>query len=315
MKIPISFNFLFRSLLVILFLILIAIIVIQRTNYFDLRGKFHALSTQTSKNYKQLLWKTLSPITFKEYGLNNYDNIFSKSQLPITEVNSWKGLHSHIQSRFIKYKNELSKQWGFSGELLEAAFLLNASHNLWARGNKQDDSGNTKPFGIRNIKVLYNKKHINNPELQLKDPDKTFISDYLKSDKGDCNDFAMMLYMLLNLSNISARHVGTSDHIYVEAKINKQTYILDSFHNFFVRGTIEEYLEPGEIKNMTFHMFKSFGTNPMNANGFRKRTGNRRIFQIISNRLVYELGVNIFICFNIGTRFFIGPIWERFCWN
>lgn len=133
---------------------------------------------------------------------------------------TWEDVRNAFERGYLR----TSPQWGFSETVSRALFYTAAVANLWPIGASHPGGRTSVRDGCR-------------PSSHNVCP----VIEYLKSPSAECNDYAIMLYMALKLAGIEARHVGTPDHIYIEAQLDGAPWILDPMNAFAVPIPSEEF--------------------------------------------------------------------------
>ena len=222
--------------------------------------------------YKSFLKSAKELIIYNHY-TTNYESIFAKENIFDGREETFQAMYMKIKKHFQNHKKQLETEWNLKGKLLEAAFILNVVNNMYGLGEEGKSASvfankhNTR--GNRNKKTGY-------LTLQC-----ATAKDYLKSDYGDCNDYAMMMYIFLNLAGIENRQVGPPDHIYNEVKINGKYYIFDALYLFFTQMDNEKFLHQSPGKKVIYHTFYLDGSNPLSKH-FRKKRGAMRMYYFLS---------------------------------
>ncbi len=147
---------------------------------------------------------------------------------------TWEEIRQRIENRYQTLKEELNKIWGFRDELQRAIFYTAAVANMWRIGDPKYGGG-VRGFYKRN----YGGRLVP-------------VNAYIQSKEAECNDFAIMLYMMLKLAGYKARHVGTKDHIYVEVIVNGLSYVMDAMYGVITQMTNQEFLKQGKRKSVYF---------------------------------------------------------------
>jgi hypothetical protein len=223
---------------------------------------------------------SLSRLVVEEHASLHGNRIFAKSSIFTGKERTFADLYAAADRHFALHRRTLEQEWGLSGDLLKAAFLMNVVHNLWANG-APDGEGPREPVSVNHnpdIPPGRGVKFDHNPYYSIQ---RIYPQDYLKSAVSDCNDNAMMLYLLLRIAGFEARQVGTVDHIYLAVHIAGAEYIMDAWFNFFTPMGLEEFLRQPPDRDVTFHLFPSAGTDPA-LGSYRKKEWGRRILYLVT---------------------------------
>jgi hypothetical protein len=189
-----------------------------------------------------------------------------------------------VQKAYELRKNQLKTLWRIDDpELERAVFMMNAVAYTLPRGEKGWAHGGGV-FSNSTGKIPYDKACA---------WDRTNLAqrarpaDYVKAIVADCNDHAMMLYMLLNLAGVSAMQVGSADHVYVQATIGGKIYILDAFNNLLAQADDQTYRNQPLDRPFNIYLFPLPAANASSALHFRSGAETERIQHILSyGRLV-----------------------------
>jgi len=228
--------------------------------------------SEALKNYKSFFKSAVDLIIYNHY-TTNYENIFAKENIFDGREETFQAMFLKIKKQFKKYKKQLIVEWNLKGKLLEAAFILNVVNNMYGLG---EEGKSASVFANKNNTRGNRNKKTGYLSLQC-----ATAKDYLKSDYGDCNDYAMMMYIFLNLAGIENRQVGTPDHIYNEVKINGKYYIFDALYLFFTQMDNEKFLHQSPGKRVVYHTFYLDGANPLSKH-FRTNRGAMRMYYFLS---------------------------------
>lgn len=192
--------------------------------------------------------------------------IFGRTNVFSGRETTWKDMHAQVSRQYVKYRGVLEKQWRLEGNLLKAAFFMNSAHNTIPPGNRESRKGTWSP-----------------PTGPRGEP-----SGYVAGNAGGCGHYADLLCRMLRIEGFEVKTVGTKDHKYVEAVIDEEPYILDPWHNFFTRGTNEDFLDQSVRSRPVYHVFPHAGSNPANEEFFRKRRGVRTMYYLLTRGRLYK---------------------------
>ncbi len=162
------------------------------------------------------------------YNRQNW-RLFLKDKYLPDGVDTWEMFYKSVNDYFSLVRNELARDWGLQGDVLKAAFYTAVVGHLFPVGFR-DKNGENGVFSSasKQFAMEYKRKGMDVPGTIP-------LSFYLyRAKSGDCNDFATLLYMLLKMAGIEARHVGPDpSHIHVQAVVDGRPYILDAMSLFF----------------------------------------------------------------------------------
>lgn len=246
---------------------------------FDLsRNTCQSQASESKTNHKvgnkyDSFYQSAKEMTIHNYYNTNYNDIFSKENIFHGQAESFKEMSDEINTQLKRYKGQLEDEWNFDDKILKAVFIMNVVNNMFALG---EEGGMASVFSNKNITNGNLSNTSNYPALQC-----ATVNDYFASDFGDCNDYAMMMYVLLNIAGIENRQVGPQDHIYNEVKVNNKYYIFDALYLFFTQMDNEKFLHQSPGEKAVYNTFYLDGSNPL-SEGFRKKRGAMKIYYLLS---------------------------------
>lgn len=212
----------------------------------------------------------------------NYDSVttFDRATIFTGSEVTFADLYQSVEAYYLTVKPGLEAAWNIHGDLLHAVYLMNVVHWLWPIGMQDLPGVSAVPVGC----VFHN------PTLTATDGpvvpasgyhylEEVTPARYMSSPVACCNDFAMMLYIFLNMAGYQTTQVGRPGHIYVESVIDGDTYILDSMLNYYAKMTNVAILNQTEIS--TFTLFPFTATQKNKPLYYRYRFGALRSHYIM----------------------------------
>lgn len=140
-------------------------------------------------------------------------------------IKSFKDFSKYAEQLYDKEKAGLAKAWHSEDEIyLKSTFFMNLVSGLFHYGNRIDV---TTPGCVTTNET--------NRTVDI-----TGIQAYLKSDIGCCTDFAYLLKLLLDYSQIPNRLVLTPGHIFNEVRFGNRWEIFDATVNVSIDSSWHE---------------------------------------------------------------------------
>lgn len=206
----------------------------------------------------------------------NYTQIFAKQNVFTGAETTWSDLHDSVDQQFQAQSAALETAWGLSGKVLEVAFYLNVVANLWGLGDVRDADGTYfAPSCVLENRYITAAQGVPVPGTNHYRLLQATPRDFLQSPLGCCDDYAMVLYILLKLAGYEPTQVGTLDHIYVQVPIDGEDYIVDPTFNFMTKMNNAQFLHQPLDQEVVYYVFTYVSANPMHPN-FRHRNGQRQ---------------------------------------
>lgn len=207
--------------------------------------------------------------------INILETVFTGQETTFFQMNV------QIESNFSIYAEELENQWQMSGDLLKAAFIMNAINFLLPIGDELTNGRKTE------IDVFHNPNISEERGERLASDGIWSIStakpfDYLNAFGASCNDFAMLMYIFLNMNGIENRQVGDESHIYNEVYIGDRTYIFDALNNFYTEMSISEFLNQDVKEPVTYMVFPQAATSATSPKLYRPHRMKARFLHFIN---------------------------------
>lgn len=235
------------------------------------------------------IWNTSKNLVIMRHYNNEGWRLFLKEKYLNPKSSTWHELNRDVNAYFEKVKAELQAQWGLKGQLLSAAYYTAIAGHLFSVGAPVNNDG--VKVGPRSIGRAFVDRY---KRSNMAVPPVIPLKFYLNASQGNCNDFATMLYMLLNLNQIPAYHVGIKGHIHVEAVIDGQPYVFDALALLFAPYGVEAFYKRNkdcskkkwfELPRKYIHLLPNASEDPASL-FFRRQRGMRNAFNCLTASMV-----------------------------
>ncbi len=299
----------FRPAYLIVSLALIVLVVTNVASvviYLKLRGQVAGIEKADTYTFsKNRIWDTSKNFVISRHSNAQGWKLFEKQEYLKRDTNTWGAFNNDVNRHFDASKFQLEKEWELSGDLLRAAFYTAIVGHLYPVGAIIDQNG--EKIGPSSVRSAFEKVY---KDKGQKVPNIVPLAYHLQANVGECNDYASVLYMLLEMNGIPATHAGPDkSHIHVEAFIDGKTYIFDSLNLFFAPYSAEEFYmraaRPGlaqyDIPPKEFNLLPNGGEDPTSS-FYRKRRAHAVMFNLLTSSTSKQPPVRY-------------PHWDKFAQN
>jgi hypothetical protein len=221
-------------------------------------------------------------LTLHELQSPVYSEIFDKQNVFTGAETTWAELYTAAHNRYLLYKTQLQTDWGLAEPELEIAFYLNVVANLFPFGDVRAPDGTySRPACIFHNKYLTAEQGVLTSNGVTYKLPRIYPADYLRATFGCCNDFALLLYMLLKQAGFDANMTGTYGHIYVEVTFPSTRWVADSTFNFMTKQSNRSFLQQRLDRESVYYVFPYLQADPTHPQ-YRQRAATRRHIYLLN---------------------------------
>lgn len=249
-----------------------------RNEVMILRSERLSLDTLFQENFlKRQIWEiTKNQILYR---LNNVEHwqSFEKKRYLKNKVKSWRELNGAVNAYYEIIRQDLESRWQLKGNLLKAAFLTAIVANFFPVGGTEQILW--KIEGIRSVRQYAAEQGV-----------KALVpfEFYLNSPGAECNDFATLLYILMELNGFKSRHVGPDpSHIHIQSEIDGSPWIFDAMNGFFSEGSAESFYSHNLSANKRIYIVPTGGADPGSPH-FRMRLGHFQAYSFMTSGMTTQ---------------------------